>query len=180
MGSNEAIRAGFGSAMKRVARRMGWLDPRGDSHPDWSDRRLRGLRGEAGGAMVEFAVTMPILLSFVFGLIEVCMACYTHEMISEVSREATRYAIVHGSTCVTGSGSSCTATASSINSYASAHVWPNLGGGAIVADTTYPDGNAAPGSRVKVQVTYGFPLSIPFIPPTKLTMSSASEMYIIQ
>jgi Flp pilus assembly protein TadG len=145
------------------------------------NRRRRTLRGgESGATLVEFAFSMPILLSLIFGLIEVCMACYTHEMISEVAREATRYAIVHGATCETGSGSSCTATASAVNTFASSVTWPNIGGGAITPNTTYPDGNEAPGSRVKVQVTYVFPLSIPFIPATHLTMSSASEMYIIQ
>jgi hypothetical protein len=55
-----------------------------------------------------------------------------------------------------------------------------MGGGSMAVNTTFPDGNQNPGSRVQVTVTYNFPLSIPWIPASTLTMSSASVMYILQ
>jgi Flp pilus assembly protein TadG len=145
------------------------------------DHRARNaVRSENGQALVEFALTSCILMSFVFGLIEVCLAFYTYGMISECAREATRYAIVRGSTCVTSSNTSCTVSASAINTYASGRGWPNLGGGTINVTTTYPDGNEAPGSRVQVQIRYIFPIRIPLAPSHSLSMASLSEMYIVQ
>jgi Flp pilus assembly protein TadG len=136
-------------------------------------------RSESGGSVVEFALTAPILLTIVFGLMEVCMASYCREMISEVAREGTRYAIVHGATCTTPNNASCTVSAATINSYVT-NVWPRMGGGTMNVNTTFPDGNQNPGSRVQVTVTYNFPLSIPWIPASTLTMSTASVMYIVQ
>jgi hypothetical protein len=58
--------------------------------------------------------------------------------------------------------------------------WPNLGNGALSANTTYPDGNENPGSRVQVIVNYVYPYNIPFAPKGSLHMSSTSVMYIVQ
>jgi Flp pilus assembly protein TadG len=143
-------------------------------------RRWNRASGEEGSALVEFALTAPLLLTFFFGLIEVSMAIYTHQVISETAREGTRYAMVHGSTCVNGSGAACTLTASAVNSYVAAIPWPNIGGGATTINTTYPDGNEAPGSRVQVNITYAFPFRVPFVPTSTLTMQSTSVMYIVQ
>jgi Flp pilus assembly protein TadG len=143
-------------------------------------RRANVGRGEEGGALVEFALTVPILLSFFFGLIEVCMALYMHQVLSECAREGTRYAMVRGSTCVNGAGTSCTTTAAAVNSYVSGLSWPNIGGAPMTVSTTFPDGNLSPGSRVQVYVTYPFPYRVPFVPPTTLNMSSTSVTYIVQ
>jgi len=143
--------------------------------------RRRNLAGnDEGSALVEIALTLPVLITFFFGLIEVSLAFYTHQVLSESAREGTRYAMVHGSTCTTGSGSACTVSAATVNSYVSGLSWPNFGGSAMSVNTTYPDGNEAPGSRVQVTATYGFPFRVPFIPTSTLTMSSSSVMYIVQ
>jgi Flp pilus assembly protein TadG len=135
---------------------------------------------EEGSALVEFALTLPVLITCFFGLIEVSLAFYTHQLLSESAREGTRYAMVHGSTCTTGSGGACTVSAATVNSYVSGLSWPNIGGNPMTVNTTYPDGNESPGSRVQVTTTYNFPFRVPFIPPSTLTMSSTSVMYIIQ
>jgi Flp pilus assembly protein TadG len=145
-----------------------------------SSRARRGCRSEEGGSLVEFAFSVPVLLTFFFGLIQVCMASYTRAALSECAREGTRYAMVHGSTCETPSSASCTMTASAINSYVSAEPWPKIGGGTMTVNTTYPDGNENPGSRAQVAVTYTFPFRVPFVPTSTLTMSSTSVMYIVQ
>ena len=138
--------------------------------------------------MVEFYITVPFLMILFVGFMQVCLACYTREMISEVAREGTRYAIVHGSSCLDGSGNSCTATAASVQTHALATGWPNLGGGTTIPNATYPgggvasclSGSQAPGCPVQVQVTYTFPINIPFIRKSNLNLSSTSVMYIIQ
>jgi Flp pilus assembly protein TadG len=142
-------------------------------------RRLK-LRDENGAALVEFALTVPILFGFVFGLMQVCLLYYTYEWVSECSREATRYAVVRGSTCETSAGDSCTASATAVNAYINGIGLPNLAGGTVTANTTYPDGDEVPGHRVKVVVTYAFPYKIPFVASKSLSFSSTSEMYILQ
>jgi Flp pilus assembly protein TadG len=143
-----------------------------------SRRNSKG--NEEGSALVEIALTLPVLITFFFGLIQVSMAFYTHQVLSESAREGTRYAMVHGSTCTTGSGSACTVSAATVNSYVSGLGWPNIGSSTMNVSTTYPDGNEAPGSRVQVTTTYWYPFRVPFIPTSTLTMSSTSVMYIVQ
>jgi Flp pilus assembly protein TadG len=138
------------------------------------------VRHDEGQALVEAALTVPIVLAFAFTMIELCLAFYSHCLISESAREGTRYAIVHGATCETASNASCTATASSINNYVSQLGWPNLAVGTMTPTTTFPDGNQNPGSRAQVAVSYVFPINLPFVPKHSITMSSASVMYIIQ
>ena len=141
--------------------------------------RLRK-RGESGQAMIEIALALPMIAAFAFAVIEISLAFYSYCMISESAREGTRWAIVRGSTCTTGSGASCTATAASINSQVTSLGWPNLGNGTMTANATFPDGNQSPGSRVQVAVTYVFPYSLPFLPKGSVHMSSTSVMYIVQ
>jgi Flp pilus assembly protein TadG len=143
------------------------------------DQDRRG-KNEHGQAMIEVALALPVVAAFTLMMIEICLAFYSYCMISETAREATRYAIVRGATCQTGSGASCTASASTINSLASHLSWPNLGSGTLSANTSYPDGNENPGSRVQVVVNYTFPYNIPFAPKGTLHMSSTSVMYIVQ
>lgn len=136
--------------------------------------------GEAGQAIIEVAIALPVIVTFMFAMIELCLAFYSDCMISESAREGTRYAIVRGATCQTSTGASCTASASAVNSAVSRLGWPNLGNGTLTASTTYPDGNENPGSRVQVVVSYVFPYNIPFMPKGSIHMSSTSVMYIVQ
>jgi Flp pilus assembly protein TadG len=138
------------------------------------------LAEDDGQSMVEFAVTLPVLFTLIFCFMEMCLAFYTHNMISELAREGTRYAMVRGSSCLTSSSSSCQATASQVNTFVSGIGFPNLGGGTISPVTTYPDGNAAIGSRVQISITYVFPITMPFVPTNSISMSSTSVATIIQ
>jgi Flp pilus assembly protein TadG len=155
---------------------LGRLPQSGDS----GIRPARSASGENGQALVEMAISFPIVATFVFTMIEICLAFYSFCLISECAREGTRYAIVRGATCMTSSNSSCTASSSSINSYVSQIGFPNLGGGTVTPSTTFPDGNQNPGSRVQVHVTYVFPISVPFVPKNSISMGSTSVMYIVQ
>jgi Flp pilus assembly protein TadG len=137
-------------------------------------------RGEQGSSLVEFAMTVPVLLTFFFGLIQVCIATYTRSAISECAREGTRYAMVHGTNCLTANSASCTVNAQAVNTYVSSSPWPNIGGGTMTVNTTYPDGNEKPGSRVQVAVSYAFPFRVPMIPASTLTLNTSSVMYIVQ
>jgi hypothetical protein len=150
--------------------------------------------GEEGQSMVEFGLAIIPMVVFVVGVMQVCLAAYTHEYISELAREGSRYAAFHGSNCILSSGGSCTVTDTtgsaygsfpSVDNYVKGIGLPNLGGGSVNVVTTYPGANGeAPGGTppdtVKVVVTYAFPYNIPLMPKKTLTMSSTSTMTIVQ
>ena len=144
------------------------------------------LREEDGGSMIEFAITISTALTLVFVIMQLCLALYMYGMISETAREATRWAIVRGSTCVTGSGTSCTTNAAAITTYAKGLGFPNVGGGTLSVTPTFPDTTGtcsnpqAPGCRVKVAVSYTVAISLPFVPKNNISLNTSSEMYILQ
>ena len=141
---------------------------------------VAAVQNDDGSSLVEFSATLGLLMSFVYVLMQISMALYTYGMISECAREATRYASVRGSTCQTSSSSSCTATTTSVSTYATGRGFPNIGGSTLSATTTYPDGNEAPGSRVKVTITYPYTVSLPLVPKKTISLQVSSEMYILQ
>jgi Flp pilus assembly protein TadG len=146
----------------------------------WARRNSALARSEHGGSMIEFVLSFSAMMAFVFAVMEMCMIFYTYGMISESARETTRYAIVHGATCLTSSSTSCTASAATINSYAKARGLPNIGGGTLSVNTTFPDGNQNPGSRVHVDIQYTVSIRLPFVPINSFPLDSSSEMYILQ
>ena len=154
--------------------------PRFGRHFWRSYSHIEHARDQDGQALVEFAISFSVLITLFFAFIGICLIFYSYNMISESAREGTRYASLHGATCVTATQSSCTATASSVNSFVSSTGWLNLAGGTMTPTTSYPDGNENPGSRVLVHVQYVFPVNLPFVPNNSISMASNSEMYIVQ
>jgi Flp pilus assembly protein TadG len=141
----------------------------------------RFFREEAGGALIEFGLTISALLMAVFTLMQLCIMFYSYAVIADYAREGTRYASTRGTTCVTPSSASCTATAASISSYVTGLHLPNIGGGTVSVTTTFPDGNEAPLSRVKVAVTYTVAVSyFPFVPKHTLALRSESVLFFVQ
>jgi hypothetical protein len=53
------------------------------------------LNNPRGAAAVEFAIVLPLLVMFVFGIVEFGIVFYNKAMITNASREAARAAIVH-------------------------------------------------------------------------------------
>jgi len=114
------------------------------------------------------------------GFIQVCFLFYTYDAISELAREGTRYAIVRGATCTTSYGTSCTATASDVNTFVSGIGLLNSTKNGMQIATTYPDGNQAPGSRVKVTVQYVYGFTLPFTNMRPLSITASSQAFILQ
>src|SRR6476659_7718911 len=54
-------------------------------------------RGEEGGSLVEMALVCAfVVIPMLFGIIEVSLALYSYNFVTDAAREATRYAIVRG------------------------------------------------------------------------------------
>jgi Flp pilus assembly protein TadG len=137
------------------------------------------VRDEASG-LIEFAVALPLLCTFLFCFMEACLIIYSQNLISELACEGTRYAMVHGAACPSTTNPTCEATATQVNSFVSSINIPNLAVGTITPTTTYPDGNEAVGSRVQVKISYTFPITMPFVPKTAFNLTAISTTYIMQ
>ena len=144
-------------------------------------------RNSEGATLVETAVSLTILFTMVFGLIELGLALYSYNFVSESAREGSRYAMVRGSSCA----SPCiTATAASVQTYVQNLRYPGLNPSNLTVTTTWPDTGASctpsvtpcnnPGNNVMVTVAYAFPWSVPFLRSATLTMTSTSEVIISQ
>lgn len=144
--------------------------------------------GEQGSAILESALSLILLLTFLFGVMETSLALFAYHFISNAARETTRYAIVRGSSC-TPVASACPATQNDIKTHAT-----NLGLSGIttsnvaVSYSAYPAGGSCvpsatcnnPGNLVTVTITYNFPFNVPFVSARTFAMTSSSSMIISQ
>jgi Flp pilus assembly protein TadG len=162
-----------------------WMSYR--AHPP---RRRSGVLAEHGSTLVETALSLVLLFTVVFGIMEIGWALYTYLFVSQAAREGTRYAIVRGSTCA-APGSLCTdASQADIRSYIQNLGYFGINSNNMTVTATWPTTGAActpsstpcnnPGNLVQVTVAYRFPLSIPFVRASTINMSSTSQMVISQ
>jgi Flp pilus assembly protein TadG len=160
--------------------------------------RYRSAHGESGSALIEAALSMGILLTLIFGIVEISLAAYTYHFISEAARQATRYAIVRGSSfttdCTAPTYANCIAqsgTTGDITVYVQNLAFPGIDKTKMTVSSTWlnSDGTAcvgteavckAPGNQVQVTITYSYPLNIPFVPLNTWTLKSISQMVISQ
>lgn len=162
--------------------------------------RLRSLRKAEGSSLIELALVSAILFAVLFGVIQFAYAFYAYNFVSEVTREAARYAIVRGSTSCTNTPnlSKCNASPADIQSYVQGLGYPGLSSSNLTVTTTWcaasvnPTSGSmtwsscsagtskAPGNAVNVAVTYAFPLNIPFWKKQTVNLSSTAQMVVAQ
>jgi len=143
--------------------------------------------------MIEMTLSLVVLLTVVFGIMEMSLALYTFHFVSQAARDGTRYAIVRGSSCPAGILSGCPGAGKTVDvqGYLTGQGFPGIDPSLLTAVTTFPNAGSGscipqanpcdnPGNLVNVVVTYQFPLSIPFIPTKTLNMTSTSQMVISQ
>jgi Flp pilus assembly protein TadG len=133
---------------------------------------LRRRRRQRGGEIVEGATTFLVFFVMVFGLIDFSRMVWTYHQLAFGAREATRYAIVHGSS----SGNK--ATVSQIQAIVTNRVFCVSSNNLTTTVTFNP--NQGPGSTVKVAVTYSFYPIAPFLPGGAIQLASTSQMMIYQ
>jgi Flp pilus assembly protein TadG len=64
-------------------------------------RSVRQKNAEAGSALVEFALASILILTVLFGIIDMGRALFAYDWVSNAARIGTRYAMVRGTTCST-------------------------------------------------------------------------------
>lgn len=161
---------------------------------------FQGAAGERGEEMIEFAIVASVLFTCIFALLNCSLLLYTYHFAAYSAREATRYAMVRGSSwgstsCVSTSTFNCNATAANVTSFVQSIVPPGISSGTPLSiSTIWPgtelagsvttcstaNGNNSPGCLVTVQVSYSFNYFLPFLPTSALTFKSTSQVVILQ
>jgi Flp pilus assembly protein TadG len=160
---------------------------------------LRQLKDDSGSGMVEYAIVFVLLMTMILGMIDFGRALYSYHFLSNVTREATRWAAVNGADCgappagdnsCNGQGYMNNGTASNTNiqTYVTNHTPPGIDTTKITTTVTWPintDSPAvcsttpkSPGCTVQVQTSYVFSFLFPWVHKGTLTMSSTSDMII--
>lgn len=156
-------------------------------------------KDEDGSELVEFACASSVLLACVFGIIGICNACAAYHFTSYSAREATRYAMVRGTTwkgtsCNSVATVNCMATAANVTSFVQSvapkgmkvskvtvtTTWSGaaLSGGSMACITT--NGTNAPGCVILVNVKYNFNYGLPYLPATALVLQASSSVVVLQ
>jgi Flp pilus assembly protein TadG len=151
---------------------------------------------QRGSVLAEFAIVSLAALTLIFGIIEFGRALYMYHLVTEVSREGTRYAIINGSIACPGGSPSQDPLQTYVSSQA-----PIAGPGALTVTTTCATSTicanssstncsnasgctatTAPynttGCVVSVKVDYSFHFIIPIVSHLTLPMTSTSTMVI--
>jgi Flp pilus assembly protein TadG len=142
-----------------------------------------------GSTLVEFAFILPLLVMIMCGVIDFGRALYAYHFVSDVAREASRWASVRGKQC-TAWPQACPANQADVQNYVTGIVPPGIDSSqqslSVSAAWMPPPGNPAscvgpvnnPGCAVQVRVTYNFKFILPFLPKSTYAMQSTSEMII--
>ena len=143
--------------------------------------------GEEGSALVEFAVASVVILTILFGIIDVGRALYAYDWVSDAARRGTRYAMVRGTSSCNGTPqlADCNAGVPQIKSYIESNAFGIDQSNLTVLSQCWPASHAflpppcTAGKSVQVTVTYRFSFLSPFAPQT-WTMRSTSMRTVSQ
>jgi Flp pilus assembly protein TadG len=106
-------------------------------------KMLRRAFREEGATLIETAFTLIVLCMLLVGTMEFGRFMYVYHFTSEVAREATRYAIVRGSTwgtttCTTITTMACNATAANVTAYVQSLTPATITASSWTTSTTCP------------------------------------------
>jgi Flp pilus assembly protein TadG len=143
--------------------------------------------GEAGSALVEFALASVIILTVLLGIIDMGRALYSYDWVSDAARRGSRYAMVRGTSSCTGSPelTDCKAGPPQITTYVENNAFGIDSSALTVTSQCWPSSSAftpppcAPGKTVAVKVQYNFAFLSPFT-PRSWTMTSSSIRTVSQ
>lgn len=159
--------------------------------------RVRALSDASGSTMVEFALSVGVVLALFFGVFYASMALYADHFTANAAKAAARYAMVRGSTwngapCSSVSTLDCTATSRSVTNFVQSIIPPGISASEVAVSTTWPgttpigatcdtvNGANSPYCAVRVEVQYTFNISVPFLPPGHIVFSNFSTAPITQ
>jgi Flp pilus assembly protein TadG len=127
---------------------------------------------ERGSALVEGAFFLTIVLLMIFGMIQFSYVVFGYNAVVYSARAGTRYAAVHGSS----SPSPCSAATVQTQVL---NQLPGVPASAVTVTTTWSPDNK-PGSTVRVTVSANFSPMASLVMKQGVTLSSSSQMTILQ
>lgn len=143
----------------------------------------RGRRGERGQTLVEFALSIILVMILIIGSIEMIVMIYTYTVLADAAKEGVRYGIVHGTglgagncsgpggggvTCTDSTGANVT---TAVRNFAALSFHDKS---AMTVSPTYPDASSVAPSRVRVTVSYVYQPLFGLGWPT-VTVNAAAE-----
>jgi Flp pilus assembly protein TadG len=122
--------------------------------------------------MLETALTLSAFLLLTFGVMEFSMAVLAYNFVNYSSRDAARYASVHGSQC------HAPATADDIQNFVRQEAI-GLPSSSVNVDTTWESPTHDPGTLVTVTVSYNVIPLVGLAIDHNLAVSGTSKMRIV-
>ncbi len=157
---------------------------------------LATLREETGSTLVEFAVSATLLFTLLFGVLDCSRALYVDHFVAHAAQEGARYAMVRGaswsSACSASVVYSCNAGSDNVAAFVQSLATAGVVKASITTTTTWPGTDATgasctsgptkniAGCAVKVIVTYPFSFIVPLVPLQTLSLSSTSQVTIVE
>ena len=112
-------------------------------------------------------------MTFLLGIMPFAWMSFAYNSICNEAREGARFAIVHGS------NSSSPATSTDVQNTVTQKT-PGLNPADLTVTTTWGSGSKAPGSTVNLRVQYTFNFDFSLVTLNALTLTSTSQMVILQ
>lgn len=160
------------------------------------------IRDDSGSELVEFALSILILLTLVFGVVDFSRAMYSYHFASYAAQEGSRFAMVRGATWTSSCSTTappnyaqkygCIAAQSDVQNYVRNLAMAGISPSKLTVTTTWPGTTpscasgcstcspaASKGCFVKVKVSYQFSFMFPLLPKNALSFTSTS-MKVIQ
>jgi Flp pilus assembly protein TadG len=125
-----------------------------------------------GTAIVEGALTLILLLTLFFGIMEFGRLMWSRNLLAHAAKEGSRYASVRGL------ASGRAASSASIATFVKGQMIGLDKNTAVVTTTWTPDNKQ--GSTVQVQVSYNYAPVMKMVRKTNITIKSSSKMIIAQ
>lgn len=121
-----------------------------------------------GGAIVETALVLPLMLLFLFGIMEYGRYVLSLQVVTNAAREGCRYAVTHTQPVTLGGATTGNATSDVTNTVSNFLVGQQLSSQSIQVYLSDSQGNnigawngATPGQYVCVQITGNFQITVP-------------------
>lgn len=130
--------------------------------------------GYRGQGMVEFGLAATVFFLLTFAVIEMGLVIYTYNTLASATRDAARYAMMHGP------NRSPTASQSQVTTVLLDNA-ADLNASNLTVNLTWPaDANMPSQSDAKVNASYNYTLQIPFTSKVTLTLTASSQMLVEQ
>jgi Flp pilus assembly protein TadG len=139
--------------------------------------------------MVETALVMMLLMTMLLAVFQFSLAYYAYNYVTYAARDATRYAIVRGSSC-SGLSGGCPASADDIQDYLRSNTFPGINPNSMTVSTSWPSAQSQcspsqspcnnPGNLVQISVSYTMTFRVPPLAPWTRTVNATSNMVISQ